>query len=169
VSIDPASRSGSRRAGATPALLFLSVLLHAFVGCSSPPKAKPPTFVAATVEASEQLNPSASRRPSPLLIRVYELKSATAFNGADFMTLYQRDAAELGADVVTREELMLKPGEQRAFDRKLADEVRFIGVVAAYRDLERATWRSVVAVQPNQKQRLVIRARESAIEATIGK
>lgn len=145
----------------------LGVATLALAGCSSsPPK---PAQVAGTVEASAQVNPSASKRPSPLLLRVYELKSATAFNNADFMSIYQRDQAELAADFVAKEEYLLAPGESKSFNKTLGPDTRFLGVLAAYRDLEHAKWRSIVAVQPGKKHKVVIRAGELAVEATVSK
>ncbi len=134
--------------------------------CASPPM---PTQVSGTIQASAQINPSASKRPSPLLVRVYELKSAAVFNAADFMSLYQRDQASLAADLVGKEEFVLAPGETKAFAKTLSPDTRFLGVVAAYRDLEHAKWRSVVPIQPAQKQQVTIRVGELTVEATIAK
>ena len=64
------------------------------------------------------------------------------FNAADFMSLYQRDQAELGADLLAKEEFVLNPGETKTFAKTLAADTRFLGVVAAYRDLEHAKWRT---------------------------
>jgi len=146
------------------AALGVALLLSA---CgSAPPK---PASVTGTVEASAQVNPSASKRPSPILIRVYELKSVATFNGADFMSLYQRDQAELGGDLLAKEEFVLNPGEIKTFAKTLAPDTRFIGVVAAYRDLEHAKWRTVVPVQPNVPQKVTVKAGDLAVEAAITK
>jgi type VI secretion system protein VasD len=148
-------------------MAVLGVVL-ALAGCASkPPKPPKPTTLAGTIQASAMVNPSSSKRPSPLLIRVYELKSAATFNAADFMALYQRDQAELGADVLAREEYVLAPGEAKNFSKTLAPETRFVGVFAAYRDLEHSKWRTVVPVQPLQNQRLLIEAGELALNATV--
>lgn len=145
------------------AALGVALLLSA---CAGPPK---PASVTGTIQASAQVNPSASKRPSPLLIRIYELKSAAAFNAADFMSLYQRDQAELAADLLAKEEFVLSPGETKTFAKTLAPDTRFLGVVAAYRDLEHAKWRSVVAIQPSQPQKVTVKAGELAVEAAISK
>ena len=136
----------------------------ALLGCASAPK---PTQVAGTIEASAQDNPSASRRPSPVLVRIYELKSVATFNSADFMSLYQRDQAELAADLVGREEFVLAPGASKPYAKTLSPDTRFLGVVAAFRDLENARWRSVVAIQPGKKQQIVIRVAELSVEASV--
>jgi type VI secretion system protein VasD len=140
----------------------MSVAL-ALCGCAGALK---PAQVVGTLQASATINPSVSKRPSPLLVRVYELKSATAFNSIDFVSLYQRDQAELGADLLGRDEYMLAPGETRAFTKTLAPDTRFIGVLGAFRDLEHARWRSVLPVQPGRKQEIVIRADELSVAAT---
>jgi len=134
------------------------------VACSSVPKA---TTVNGSIEAATGLNPSVTQRPSPLMIRIYELKSAAAFNQADFMSLYQSDQVTLGADLLAKEEMMLQPGESRQYTKKLSAETRFVGVFGAYRNLEQATWRSIAAVQPGQSQKIAIRAEPLAVSATV--
>lgn len=146
------------------AAIGIAVALAA--GCASPPK---PTEITGVVQAAANVNPSVSKRPSPILLRVYELKSASAFNNADFVSLYQRDQAELGAEMVSREEIILKPGDSRPINKIAAPETRFIGVLAAYRDLDHARWRSLVAVQPGQKQRILISAEELSVTASPAK
>lgn len=148
-----------------PTSARVAVLAVALVaGCASgPPK---PTVVGGTVQAAANVNPSVSKRPSPLLVRIYELKSGTAFGSADFVSLYQGDQAVLGSEMVSRDEFVLNPGDSRKFQKLAAPETHFIGVFAAYRDLDRAKWRSLVAVQPNQTQAILIRADELAITAT---
>ena len=140
----------------------------ALAGCASAPK--PTQVTGGSIEGTAQLNPSVNKRPSPLVLRLYELKNATAFNSADFVALYERDKAELAADIVNREEIILQPGETRPVAAKtLAPEVKFIAVMGAFRDLERSQWRSVAAVLPGQKQRVVIRADGLAVNVTVSK
>ena len=81
---------------------------------------------------------------------------ATVFEASDFVTLFEKDQAVLGAEMVGREEFVLRPGESRALDKKLASEVKFIGVVAGFRDLERARWQAVVPVADGKKNTLAI-------------
>jgi type VI secretion system protein VasD len=139
----------------------------ALVACAGgPPK---PAQVTGSIQASPQINPTTGKRPSPLLVRVYELKSVAAFNAADFMSLYQRDQAELAADLVGKEEFVLAPGESKPYAKTLSPETRFLGVVAAFRDVEHSKWRSSVAIQPGQKQQVVIRAGELSVEASVTK
>jgi type VI secretion system protein VasD len=155
----PAHRRRARAASMAGAAVLVAA-------CASGPK---PTEFTATVQASANVNPSVSKRPSPVLVRVYELKAATAFNNADFVSLYQGDQAVLGAEMVGRDEFILNPGDTKPLTKVAAPDTRFIGVFAAYRDLERAKWRSVVPLQLGQKQRIVISAEELSITAVVAK
>ncbi len=153
---------GPRR---TALALVVCGVAGALAACgTSAPK---PARVEGSIAAAAGLNPSVNDRPSPLLLRIYELRSPTAFNQADFMALYQSDQATLAADLVAREEIMLQPGEMRPFNKQLSPETRFIGVMAVYRNLERATWRAVVAVPPNKTHKLAVRADSLALSATL--
>ncbi len=141
---------------------LLAVVLAAAMaaGCSSTPD---PTVVAATIQAEENLNPDASGRPSPLVIRMYELKALSAFKDADFFSIWDNDQQTLAADLNGREEMVLRPGDTHSVQRVTQPGTRFIGVVAAYRDLERAVWRASVPVVPNKTLPLSIKLDDRSV------
>lgn len=119
-------------------------------GCSSPPKPPVTTPVSLTLTGGSDVNPDASGRASPLAVRVYALKTAAPFESADFFSLFEKDQATLGAELVHREEALLRPGESRVLKFTLSADAKSLAFLAAYRDLERARWREVRAVQPGQ-------------------
>lgn len=143
-------------------LVLAAALLIA--ACSSPPK---PTVVSATLQAGAAVNPDLRKRASPIVIRVYELKSAAAFEAADFVSLFDRDQATLAAEMAGREEFILRPGESKPWQKTLGAETKFIGVLAAFRDIERARWKSIVAVKPNATNQLSIRADDVAVDSKV--
>ncbi|HSW03629.1 type VI secretion system lipoprotein TssJ [Aquabacterium sp.] len=157
----PACFGARWRVASTLAGLAIALTLGA---CSSPPKPVV-TTVNGSIQGSAQLNPNVNQRPAPLQVRVYELKTAAAFGNADFMALYQNDQATLGADLVAREEMMLQPGESKPIKKTVGPDTKFIGVIGAYRNLEKATWRVVVPVQTGKAQTLTIRAGDVALSA----
>jgi type VI secretion system protein VasD len=110
-----------------------------------------PATMSATVVATAQVNPDARRRPSPVMVRVFELKAPTLFEQADFVSLFEKDQAVLAAELVSREEFVLRPGETKPLTKPLAPDTKFIGVMAAFRELERARWRAVVPVVAGKK------------------
>ncbi len=123
-------------------------------GCSSPPPKPPPAVVPAraleiSVRADPALNPDPRDRPSPVVVRVYELKGEQSFAAADFFSLFEKDQATLGADMASRDELQLRPGQAVSLPpRELKPDVRAVGVFVAYRDVERSRWRAVHVLPP---------------------
>jgi type VI secretion system protein VasD len=107
--------------------------------------AKPPKPAPAHAEliVSGDVNPDASGRASPVVVRVYQLRNDGEFNGAEFFSVYEKEKETLGASLVSREEYVLAPGESRKLELPLNAETRFIAVVAAFRDIRTARWRAI--------------------------
>ncbi|KIQ31222.1 type VI secretion protein [Variovorax paradoxus] len=143
--------------------LGLAVAGLALAGCASKPVVTP---VSLTLVAGADANPDARGRASPLTVRVYALKSPGPFEGADFFSLFEKDQATLGAELVQREEMLLRPGESKKLDLTLPADAKAIAVMAAFRDLDRARWREVRPVTPGQAQVLTVNfgARQIRIE-----
>lgn len=136
-------------------------------GCKSAPPPPAPTIVKLSVEALAGVNPSASGRPSPIVVRIYELKSRAAFDHADFFTLWGHDQTALddeknGAKI----EYTLRPGDHQSVDQPVQPGTKFIGVVAGYLNLEGSRWRAVADVPPNKTTPLAVRL--DAADVTIG-
>lgn len=113
--------------------------------------------------AAANVNPDVHKRPSPIVIRVYELKARTQFDALDFLSLSERDKDTLGADLLSREEFVMRPGETKAIVKKVSPEAQFIGITAGYRNLERAQWRAVSAIQGQSSTDFVIKVDALAV------
>ena len=107
--------------------------------------AKPPKPVETHTDliVSADVNPDTSGRASPIVVRVFQLRNDGEFAAADFFPLYEKEKETLGASFISREEYVLAPGEARTLDLALNAEARFIGVIAAYRDIRSAHWRAI--------------------------
>lgn len=116
-----------------------------------------------TFTTSANVNPDMNGRPSPVRVFVYELKSTTAFNNADFFALYDRSAAELGAELVTREDFELKPDETFEIKREFGLETRYLGIIAAYRNIDTATWKRTIAIESDSNSEILIQLTDSGI------
>jgi len=139
-----------------------------------PPPPPPPTQVRpqpvpvkGTITAAADLNPSATQRPSPLVLRIYELRSDAAFSKADFIALYQSEQATIGPDLVLKDEFVVSPGETRPYERTLSIETRYLAVFGAYRNVERAVWRVITAVPPGKSLKMALRAESQALTLTL--
>ena len=130
------------------------------------PADKPKVTVTMTITASPEANPDRSGRPSPVVVRVYQLRADTAFNAASFSDLLEKDDAGLGAEMISREEHVLTPKESKTIGVTLSDETRLVGAVAGFRDLLNAQWRATTATPRRGLTIAVERARlvMSAVE-----
>jgi type VI secretion system protein VasD len=138
-----------------------------FAGCAEKPKPPITTPVAMTVVAGADANPDARGRASPVTVRVYALKTTSVFESADFFSLFEKDQATLGAEMVQREELLMRPGDSKKLDFVFTPDVKAIGVVVAYRDLDRARWREVRTLDVGKPHTLNVGvgARQVKVEA----
>jgi type VI secretion system protein VasD len=136
----------------SPALCVIAAIL---AGCASGPRPTLPTELSIALVASARANPDVRGRPSPVVVRIYELKTPAQFNAADFFSLNDKEQAILGAELLHREEAVVSPGEIKQLVRKTNADARAVGVVVAYRDLERSVWRATYALAaPRESGRL---------------
>ena len=112
-------------------------------GCASGGAPKTVNFDA-DVLVAEGLNPDTNGRPSPLMIAVYQLKSADNFNNKDFFAVFDPNGRALGEDLVHREQMTLRPGESKKLAMEFDAEASFIGVVGAFSDIENSKWRALL-------------------------
>ena len=145
-----------------PRRLLTIVAILAIAGCAG----SPPTLQGA-LAAGPNANPDRSGRPSPVVVRVYELKALAAFNSADFFSLHDKEHETLGSDLVGREEYLLSPGETRPYQRQLQPDTKFIGVLAAFRDLENARWRQAAPVPAKRSATLTIGIEAQAVTVDV--
>lgn len=141
-------------------------LLAMVAACGSPPPPPPPTVVAVKLSAAADSNATQSGQGAPVVVRIYQLASPAAFEGAEFFRLYNADAATLGPDLVKKDEYLLAPGESRSVTLSPMEPVHAIGVFAAYRDFQQATWRATAPVPAHKTTNVTIVAGASAVTLT---
>ena len=93
------------------------------------------------------VNPDDNNIPSPLIIRMYELKSPKMFKKANFIDLFERDAEVLGADLVTKQRLKhIRPGEVRETNFVLSEETKFVGLFAEFLRYKNSEYKLVIPI-----------------------
>jgi type VI secretion system protein VasD len=145
--------------------MSLSLLLVS--GCGGGDKGPKTTGLRFIVDADELINPNSESQPSPVLVRIYELKSLTAFQQATFFELLDNDTTLLGQDMVAKREIEIKPGERQAFDRATPVETHFIGVIAGFRENDKATWRTNLELAPEQSGSIVVKLTAQAVSISL--
>jgi type VI secretion system protein VasD len=122
-----------------------------------------PPLLQGSIKAAPTTNPDGRGRPSPIVVRVYELRALGAFNNADFFSLFEKEAETLGAELVGREEYTVQPSESKPYQRQLQPDTKFIGVAAAFRDLENSRWRQSAAVPASREVTLSVALDKQAV------
>lgn len=105
------------------------------------------TDVSLKLIAAADINPDDKGRPSPLVIRLYELKTPRQFERANFIDLFERAPTVLGADLVGKQALKpLKPGEERKDKLVVNKEARYVGLVAEFLQYKNAKYKVIVPI-----------------------
>jgi type VI secretion system protein VasD len=139
------------------------VLLAFFVAMAVEGCGSSPTRLEANVTATQDANKEAGGHPLPIVVRIYELKTAGSFQSADFFSLYDHEDATLGGDLLAREELNLRPGEQLRIERATDPDAQYVGVLGAYRDIDNAIWRATHGLQRGKTNKLQIELGPSSV------
>jgi type VI secretion system protein VasD len=130
--------------------------------CSSTPD---PTLVDLTLTSDADLNPDLTSRPSPMVVKLVELKSHTTFENADYFALAGNTKGTLGPDFVAEETMPVRPGEIKKLKLRLHTQSRFIGVIAEYRAIDKAVWRYVIKPTPEALSDIRISLTRDAIRS----
>lgn len=150
----------------TPPLRWIAIVMTALAvaACASgPPK---PSKARMTVTAQADVNPDADGRPSPVVVRVYQLQQDAKFANADFFALFDDEQRALGADLLARDEIELVPGESKQLQFDVKGEAKFLGAVAAYRDIRNSQWR---ALQPAPKKGLMDVLKKDGVQVDVAR
>ncbi|MES9906484.1 MAG: type VI secretion system lipoprotein TssJ, partial [Sedimenticola sp.] len=137
----------------TGSLVLLSLLL---VSCMKPKEPPPPATVEMNFLSSIHLNPNTQGQSSPIVVRYYELKSTAVFESSDYFDLTDPDKNLLANDLLGRDEIEVPPGTEQTVHRELDIATQFIGIVAAYRDLEQSRWRAVLPITAHAANAFII-------------
>src|SRR5580698_4082771 len=147
---------GPRKLAAFALLLLAS--------CSGSPPPPPPTIVNVQISVTADINVTAEGQGAPVVARIYQLASKTAFDGAEFFPLYKTDAATLGPDLIKKDEFLLLPGSTKSLTLMPTDAVHGIGVFGAFRDFQNVTWRASADVPAHQTTAVTITVDRAGIK-----
>jgi len=149
----------------------LSPFVALFLVAACAAKVPKPIPIPGILTAHAAVNPDITGRPSPVAVKVYQLRSAGSFESSDFFSLYNQAATVLGADLVSSTDINVRPGESKKFDEEIDPKTRFVGVVAGFRNVENASWRAVAPVPADKlpEQRLEVSVKDLTVGASFVK
>ncbi|MCF6236910.1 MAG: type VI secretion system lipoprotein TssJ [Gammaproteobacteria bacterium] len=121
-------------------VIVLMVLIMSSCASNTP---KQRTFTGHLIVAPNA-NPDHQGRPSPIIVKIYQLKEVSAFQESDFFSLFDEGRAILSGDLISVEERELQPGISYDYTADVDPATTYIAMIAAFRDIEKARWRVVV-------------------------
>lgn len=137
-------------------LLIVSAAIFMLGGCASP-------SIDISVASQPNVNPDHTGRPSPVILRIYELRSDLAFQQADFYSLFERYMQVLSADLLSAKELACAPGKPYTISYEPLPETRYIGIISGFRQIERSQWRVIVPVEAKKKNPVLIEVNDTTV------
>jgi len=147
-------RASSREGTLSLALALLALATRLALAQSAPGAAATPLEL--TVVGGPTLNLNAQGRPSPVVVRIFDLGASAAFEAADFTGLFEHPGDALRTDLLAQEEFTLRPGDIQEHNRDLPPRVQSLGVAAAFRDIQQAVWHLTVPLKPGRRNFVLI-------------
>ncbi len=151
-------------------LLVLLIATSFLSGCSTvsdmlsddePPP--PPPELIVSVIADSGVNQDLDGRPSPTVLRIYQLEDDALFKESDFFALYDADNSLLASDLLLRDEMVVNPGGSALKKTLLDDDAEFVGVLAAFQNTDNGVMKKVVAVNAEKDQSVMVRLKDNQL------
>lgn len=148
------------------AMLAAFIVAITLIGCA--PGTPKDVKLSGILVAATDINLDSEGRPSPIVVRIYQLQSAVKFNNADFFSVYDDAAGVLGADLIAFDEFTLRPGQSIDYQAQFKPAAKFVGVIAAFRNINSAQWRADLEL-PKKPGRLRIGLEKMSVSASFEK
>lgn len=129
-----------------------------------------PRKVALHVVAGDDLNHDANGKPLSLVLRVYRLKSSSAFLQAPYeaFAVQGREKEFMGDDVLDVRELTLVPGQHYDTEEKVPRDAAAVGVVALFNAPAPQRWKFAFDARAAEGSGLVLGAHGCALTVSQG-
>lgn len=131
-------------------IMAVSLTLSACSVLSSSGKNEEVSVAIIELKTTKTINPDIRGQASPLTVRVYELTSSNQFKKSGFFEVYDSEQSALGTELISRQEFIVTPEQVLRKTVVLSPETKYIGVVAAYSDIDNAQWRAISPVLPGE-------------------
>lgn len=129
-------------------LYFIILLTYlSLIGCATTNV----SYLDLNISSSKYQNPDINGRPSPLILKVIEVKNQEVFSGLPYFDLNENVSQSLGIDYISHEELVLLPGEDKQLKYKVRNSTKFIAFIGEFRDIENSEWRYVFPVKEGKQ------------------
>ena len=93
---------------------------------------------------------------SPVVVTIYQLKTPYTFKQATYQALASNSSKVLGTDLIDKNVIEVRPNSHRAIYQPLSPNTQYLGIVAAYRNIDQSKWRTIIKVVNEKGKRSVI-------------
>ena len=121
----------------------------------------PETTIEITSHA--KLNPNSQQKPSPVILRIYELKEIEFFQNSPFIDLFDGQNPTLKESLTYEHEKEIWPESKMSLALSLNSDTKYIGMVAAYRRHSEQSWKTLTPVDPSSSQTIKVILKENKI------
>jgi len=104
------------------------------------------------VKTAAYLNPDINGHPSPVVLTIYELKSQQYFNQATYNQLATEPTNTLKTSLIDLHPFEIQPNYNFNDTLYLNNNIHYIGVTAAYRNIDSALWKKLLPLPHNTKK-----------------
>ena len=104
------------------------------------------------IHSAQYLNPDVNGRASPVVLIIFQLKNQSTFKGAYYSALAGNSEQVLGGDLLDKNIVEIRPNTHMHISQSLTTDTKYIGVIASYRNIDKATWRKVVVINNGKKK-----------------
>jgi type VI secretion system protein VasD len=127
------------------AILLLLMVIVLVAGCSfGQPE------VTAKLQAAHFINPNIYNQASPVVVSLYQLKSAEKFKQASFFQLSTAPTEVLASELIDKQELEIEPDKTAFLVAKLQPDTHYVGLVAWFRTVNGDHWKALLPVKANK-------------------
>ena len=83
------------------------------------------------------------------------------------MSLTQPSGAALGADLLGKNQLVMQPGASQSIPMELNPQTTTIGLIAGYRDIDNAAWRTSIAITQGDTKGISVKLEQQKIATSV--
>lgn len=94
------------------------------------------------IVAASNINPNIRDQASPVVVKIFQLKSIKKFNSASYLTLTKDAKAYLGSDLIQVESIIVRPKQTLPYKTDMSSKTKYIGIVGAFREKNQTGWKA---------------------------
>lgn len=134
--------------------LLLLVKLFAVSGCTHNISSADDSERILIFNADKDINPNEFNQPAPLNVFIYQLRAVERFQDQqdDFFSSSGGSADGFAKDIISVREIIIRPGEEKEVSLQSAPEEVAIGIVAAFRNINKSQWKRLIVLPVHKKR-----------------